>query len=266
MQRTMTEAEYRAHPALSQSDLKAMLECPAAWLAKHRREESEAMLVGKLFEAEVCEDATALAELKADERLYRKDGALRAAFADVANMVARWRRVEPWQDIAQAEQQPKWFAVLNGVEIKGKPDLWYPGSGVIEDIKTTADMADKWQEADECPWWPVRGRVPWWQAMRYDLQAAMYLTLSRLNDIEPTGYRLRVVTKQTPPDVDWLDLMRTEGGQRVMAPVVQAAKEYLPALLDEAMVLRSGGKSPRACFRCEYCRENKQIHRPVRAW
>lgn len=268
---TMTEAEYRAHPAISYSDLRQMIGCEAAWLAGHRPEESEAMLVGKLFEAEICQDETALAELKADERLYTKKGELRAPFARVAGMVAAWRRQETWQDIAAAQQQVQLFAVLNGVEIKGKPDLWYAGQGIVEDVKTTADIEDCWENV--APWWNVppmqeRARVPWWQASRYDLQAAMYLALLELNDIRPLEYRLRVVTKQEPPDVQWVYLARRDSPDAPWdaAPAVLGAMGYLGTLVDRAALLRARGDAPRPCYRCAYCRGLKRITHPRKGW
>lgn len=292
----MTESEYRAHKAISYSFLRDMLRCEAELMYRYRlsvtaagsgdeaeaaREilrrieedrTSDAMLVGKLFEAQACGNEDATKALLADPRIIAKSGPNKgqpkSEYKAVHDMLRAWRERTPWDDAKAAQQQVQLFGVLNGVEIKGMLDLWFPGPGIVEDIKTVADLEDEW--ADPAPWWPEtrRALVPWWQASRYDLQAAMYLTLLELNDVRPLEYRLRAVTKQSPPDVAWLWLARRESPQAPWeaAPAVLGALAYLPTLIDRAALLRAGGDTPRACYRCDYCRANKRITQPRKGW
>jgi len=270
----VTEQEYRAHPAICQSDLKAMLDCEAAWQAGWRRKTTVDMLVGQVFEAEVCDDSEARDRLAKDERCFTKatknqPARLYADFAIVPAMVAAWRRQPAWVDAETAEQQSMWFGVLQTpagpVEVKGKGDLFHRALALMQDIKSAKNFADEWINNDSHPWLGLpagrRSLVPWWQVHGYELQAAHYLALLALNDVVGARFELCAVSKESPPDVAWVDLGETDSAGRIVrGAAVRAAAEWLPYGVARAAALRQGAVAT-ACGRCEWCREGKVVYR-----
>jgi len=222
------------------------------------------MRLGRLFEATVGFDEAGIKACMSDPAIYTKGSAnvaprIRAEYAILDAMIATWNRQTQWPKLGQCDMQRQWFAVLDGVEIRGMSDLWFPATAVMEDIKTAADFDDEWADAHRHPWLDIprgRGPLPWWVASYYDLQAAMYMTLARLNDVVGASYYIRAVTKQAVPDVVWLDV--------TTHPAVLAAMDYLPRLVTRAAALIAGADSASPCGGCEYCRARKVYIAPWR--
>lgn len=125
------------------------------------------------------------------------------------------------------------FKTINGVECKGKADAINYEHNYIFDIKTTADLSDKYVKGV--------GFVPSWQLYEYDRQMAMY----RLLFGEDFTCYLGIITKENIPQTAIVELKED---------TLKFATEKLILDIDKVLMYRKGENLHR-CGHCDYCKE-----------
>lgn len=139
---------------------------------------------------------------------------------------------------------------IGGVTWMGKLDSYIPGQRFFMDIKTVADMHQRfWIDGDPKGHW---GNFI--EARNYPLQMAVYQELIRQTYDVTAEPIIVAVTKQDPPDKKFIAI----------------PQEYLDTamsqLLDEQSrveLVRSEQAKPHRCGRCEYCRETNRLGAPI---
>lgn len=267
--RDMPDADYRALPAICQSEIKAWLKCPAAWFAEYlaktwKRESSDAMLLGCLLESKVCNDRDGLARLRDDKRLYTKAGGVRAEFMRADAMAAAWLR-QPWMPDGWESQVVLYGTlVVDGIDyrVKARLDLWWEKLGRIADIKTAKGFGDCWLDAVNDNGEPCRVRAPWFREYDYVTQAAWYTILADLttdqNDVGSgvMAFDLLAVSSEPTPDVRWV---RFPSNCNALIDAWASCTAALPQMQRDA---EDGPDGLRSCGECEYCRQTKVLTAP----
>lgn len=160
--RDISNTEYHAHPALSASGLKALAQSPAHYQASRQyREETPAMRLGSAFHCAVLEPErfdTEYASADFDRRT--KSGKARAAELEASKTLLLSRddfdAVQRMRDAIFAHRtasellqtrggvaESSWFATVDGVECKCRPDWLLMGDSIIVDLKSTLNANPK---------------------------------------------------------------------------------------------------------------------------
>lgn len=219
----MTRAEYDMLPGFTQSQVKSFAACPLAWYAEHvagvyRREMTEAMAIGVLFEALLTGDAEAEARVKDSGWLHTQKGELRAAASRVPAMVEAWRKQPVMCELIEGECSVALQGEIAGVPVKGLLDVLCTDRRRIVDVKTASTFDSGWSTV-------YNRRVPWWQDWGYHWQAWFYSELYRQNYEGEPEYIVAAITKQTPPR---MQALRFTGSCELFEP-----ETMIPGLLSE---------------------------------
>lgn len=197
------EADYHAHPSLSSTGAKRLVECPADyhWFRTHPQPTKEAfdfghvvheLILGKGagFEAIDADDWRTKAARDAKDKvaaegrvpLLRKDFDRAHACAQA---VLTHPEIGPWFTTGAAEQSALTTDTGTGVQIRARFD-WLTeidGRPTILDVKTTTGNVHPWRI----------GKVI--ADFRYHLSAALYLRVARACGIDDPDFRLVFVDK-----------------------------------------------------------------------
>ncbi len=203
MNRTLSNLEYHAHPAISSSDVKAVYKTSLAHWRGKARKPSSAFAMGSAVHALVLEPEKKLvrrgpedrrgdkwknAQLKADLDnvilLTEGDFDLAARIADAvkAHPVAAMYLADP-TFVAEAS----FFGIdpVTGIEIKCRPDGYLPEAGLVFDVKTTTDASPD-------------GFPRELRKYAYDVQAAFYLRALRSAGYKADTFMFIAVEKEAP--------------------------------------------------------------------
>jgi hypothetical protein len=203
MNRTLTNEQYHAHPAISSSDVKAVYKTSLAhWKGKVRKP-SAAFAMGSAVHALVLEPEKNLVLRGPEDRRGNKwkeaqlaadlDGQilLPEGDFDLAARIADAAKAHPV--LAQYLADPSFVAEASffgtdpetGVEIKCRPDGYLPEAGVVFDLKTTTDASPD-------------GFPRELRKYAYDVQAAFYLRALRAAGYKADTFIFAAVEKEAP--------------------------------------------------------------------
>lgn len=243
------------------SQFKAFQICEAAALAeiegRYIRPQTPALLIGSYVDAYFEDSLNALKENHPE--LFKRDGSLKAEYAQAERIIARLERDELYMLLMSGKKQVIQTGEIAGAPYKIKIDSLlnetacqkiaerFPGAaqalgfceGAIVDQKIMKDTADMWSEEEEM-------YVPFARAWGYDVQGAIYQAI----DGRMLPFILAVGTKESEPDIkavclsDALLSIKLEEVER-LSPRYQAIKRHELA--------------PTACGRCPYCRSGKRL-------
>lgn len=219
----MTRAEYDALPGVTQSQVKTFAACKLAWYAEHvagvyRREMTEAMAIGVLFEALLTGDTEGERRVKESGLLHTGKGELRAAAARVPAMVEAWQKQPVMCELIEGAYSVGLTGEIAGVPVKGLLDVINVDRRRIVDVKTASSFDSGWSTV-------YNRRVPWWQDWRYHWQGWLYSGLYRQNYEGEPEYIVAAITKQTPPR---MQALRFTGSCELFEP-----EAMIPGLLTE---------------------------------
>lgn len=226
----------------SASEVKSMINCPAAALAEiggdYTRPQSTALLVGSYVDAHF-EGTLDVFRAKHPE-IFKRDGSLKAEFSKADEMINRAEQEPVFMEFMKGEKQHIQTGKIFGIDFKAKFDVYLPGERIV-DLKTVKDMDPVYK--------PGQGKVTFADAWNWPLQMAIYQALEG----NKLPCYLAVISKQDPPDIE----------------IVQIPQETLDAeleLLEEKIYLfnamKIGAIEAPMCEHCAYCRATKKIRGP----
>ena len=239
---------------MSYSQFKSFMHCPAAVMAELNGEYEpfgrDAYLEGHLFEAVI--NGTAQDFYLLHPNVISSKGATKGqpksnylkvidsaeAFMRQSEMIALVRRCEK-QKIITGE--------INGVPYKGCIDLYDPETGDCWDTKCMRNF--------ESVYSPEEGRrMEWWEYYGYQYQAAIYRELMRQNSVKLSRFGLMAATKETVPDVDWLQF-----DDRLLDAAYDIVYELSPSF----QMIKAGLIDAEPCGKCDYCKSVKRVTEPT---
>ena len=156
----------------SNSQFKALLECPARWAAEYRGEwtpePSTALLVGSYVDLALLTPEELVGFVARNEKeILTKTGGLRADFHRADAMVERVRREPDFMSALDGDHQVLLTWELAGVRWKGLADCIDEERSILTDLKTCRDFESAWDAAS-------RTRLPFYEAWDYWRQMALY--------------------------------------------------------------------------------------------
>lgn len=214
----MPDAEYRAHPAVSQSDLKNLAKCPLYY--KYKKEnpcDSDILRIGRAVHVYILEPekfeqqyfkipkmtrrGKAWEEIQAKAAAENKEVIFDEELIDAQGMKESLMRHKTFVDLMKnSKKEVAMFWTDNdiGIECKGKMDGYSELYNMIYDVKTTRDC--------------IAFRKQFF-SLRYQIQAAFYLdAVHAITGIMPNGFMLYAVEKEPPylSKVYMLDILKDE--------------------------------------------------------
>ena len=229
---------------MSVSQFKQFMKCQAAALAEIRgeyvREKTQALMVGSYVDEALTGD---LDRFKAENpEIFKKDGTLKAEYAQAEVMIARCRRDKLFMEFIGGQHQRIMTGVIAGVPVKIKVDCLHPDK--IVDLKTTKDFGTVYDDF---------GRMSWFEAYNYPLQGAVYAEVVRQNIGRKLPFYLAAVTKEKTPDIDILHISEDE---------MERQLERFKELVVYFDAIKRGAVEPDRCEHCDYCKETKVLSEP----
>ena len=228
---------------MSVSQYKSFKKCESATMAELRGEwvtpKTTALLVGSYVDAWF--EGT-LDEFKRDNpEIFKKDGSLKADFVQAEELIQRVQQDKVFMQYMSGKKQVIRTAELFGCKWKIKIDSRLRDK--IVDLKVMRSMER------------IMGKsfVEHWL---YDLQMAIYAAVEMvaLKRKTPLSTFLAVVTKQSPPDIDVIEIPAWRREE-----LLRDVERSMPHILD----VKQGRAKPARCGVCEYCRATKKIEKPI---
>lgn len=231
----------------SASQVKAFNKCEARALAElqghYRPDPSSALMIGSYVDEALTGD---LDSWKGQHpEIFKRDGTLKADFAQAEQMVARALQSDLFMDYLDGQHQVIVTGKLFGeYPCKAKLDAYHPGKAIV-DLKTVRSL--------ESVYLPGAGRVDFATAWDWPLQMAIYQALTE----QKTGVRLpcylAVITKENPPDLELVEIEQER---------LDAEMEWLAQKMPRFDAIKKGIIEPERCGRCPWCRATHYIDGP----
>ncbi len=243
----LTNENYYSREAnweyMSVSQYKQFKKCEAAAMAELRGEweqpQTTALLVGSYVDAWF--EGTLDEFKKNHPEIFKKDGTLKADFIQAEEIIQRVQKDEVFMYFMSGKKQVIRTAVLFGCKWKIKIDSRMRDK--VVDLKVMRSMER------------IMGKsfVEHWL---YDLQMAIYVAVEMvaLKRKMPLSSYLAVATKQTPPDIDVIEIPAWRREE-----LLRDVERSMPHILD----VKQGRVEPERCGVCEYCRATKKLKEPI---
>ena len=174
-------------------------------------------------------------------QIFKKDGTLKADYIQAEDIIYRVQADPLFMEYMSGRKQVIRTADLFGCKWKIKIDSRLRDK--IVDLKVMRSMER------------VMGKsfVEHWG---YDLQMAVYAAVEEkaLKRKTPLSTYLAVVTKQTPADIEIIEIPKWRREE-----LLREVERSMPHILD----VKFGRVEPERCGVCEYCRATKKIKKPI---
>lgn len=244
----MTDEEYFSKKTqkeyITSSQLRTYLECPARFKAeiegKYKKETTQAMLLGHFIEKALTGGLDEFIEEYHDS-IYKKRGdGLLKPFKEAYDLAQELKKDKALVKLLTGDTQKVLFGEIRGHKVMCKLDVL---NDDIIDLKYVADFSGKY-DANELVY------KQWWEKFRYDLQGALYHTISRQNGIIKP-FKLVALTKQVPADKALIEFSNE---------TLDKNKLLIHDIIDEVAELKaSKDAKPYGCGHCDYCRSVKNF-------
>jgi len=176
--------------------------------------------------------------------IFKKNGEPRSEFVQADAMIATLDRDDYFHQLYQGDKEVMITGEIDGVTWKGKLDDFPPSHKYFADIKTTQDLHKRFWLSDDRRWGSFI------EAYNYPLQMAVYQELIRQQyGVKPPPIIIGV-TKQDPPDHDFISIP-----QELLDYAMQEVLDNQACV--EAV--KTGQEEPTRCEHCEYCRATKVV-------
>lgn len=245
----LNEMNYFSHEAdmayFSASQIKSFKKCEAATMAQLNglflRPMSQALMVGQYVDEALTGELNDW--LAAHPEVRKRDGELKAEYAQAADMVNRAKNDALFMEFMEGEHQVIMTADLFGVPFKAKLDVLGPDK--IVDLKTVRDLKSQYL--------PGQGRVDFATAWDWPLQMAIYQQIYKANEGILLPCYLAVITKETPADIRLVQIEQ----ERMDAEIA-----WLEQALPRFEMIKDGAIEPERCNDCAWCRQSRVLEGP----
>lgn len=228
------------------SQFKAFMRCPASALAElegeHLREESTALLVGSYVDAWF--EGTLDAFKQQHPEIFKKDGTLKADYAQADEIIARVQQDELFMEYMSGRKQVIKTGKIAGVPFKIKIDSYHKGEKIV-DLKVVKDFKPIFDEDEGC-------KVDFIRYWGYDYQAAIYQAVEG----NKLPFYICAVTKERVPDLKVIQIPQSWIDNAL------AVIEHNAEVFD---MIKHGVVPPTRCEACDYCKATRKLSRVISA-
>lgn len=210
-----------------------------------KKERTTAMLVGSYvdsyFEGTIDEFKENTPEI------FKKDGTLKSEYLKADDMIKRCESDKRFMQYMSGDKQVIMTGELFGFQWKIKMDSYFPDKAIV-DLKTVDDIYK-----------PVFcdgvGKLDFIRAKGYDFQLAIYQKIVELNTGKQLPCYIAAVDKTKSPAIEIIGLKQSE----LDAALIGINEGNVARIVK----LKSGEIEPDKCGRCDWCKTNKIIDKPI---
>lgn len=211
---------------------------------KWEQEMTTSLLVGSYVDAHF--DGT-LNTFKAQHSdIFTKAGALKSEYKQAEEIIQRVERDSYFMACVNGQKQVIMQADLFGAKWKIKIDSYHPGKAIV-DLKVMKSIREGF-------WVKDSGRMSFVQYWGYDIQAAVYQEVVRINTGERLPFLLAVASKEKFPDIEVIGF-----SEKNLSDVLIEVESNIQRILN----LKSGVLPADRCGICDYCRFTKVLTGPI---
>lgn len=232
---------------MSVSQLKDFLKCEAYAMAKINgewvEEPTTPMLMGSYIDSWF--EGTLEEYKQRTPQIFKKDGALKADYSKVENIIERVQKDELFMRCMSGEKQVIMTGEIFGVPWKIKMDSYIPHEAIV-DLKLVAKLRDVSFKNGF--------RQSFIEQWKYDLQLAVYQEIVRQNTGETLDCIIAGVDKQDYSDMDCILIPQEQ---------LDFNLNQLLFILPHIMEVKNHNEEPHRCGLCDYCRATKKLSRLI---
>ena len=232
---------------MSVSQFKSFEKCQHSSLAEikgnYEREKTTALLVGSYVDAHF--DGTMATFAKNNPEIFKKDGTLKADFAQADEIIQRIEKDKLFMEYISGKKQVIMTGNICGVPVKIMMDSFHPGKMIV-DRKIMKDF--------ESVYVAEKGLLPWFEAWEYDLQGAVYQEVVRQNTGLQLPFYLAAATKEKVTDIDIIHIDQKS---------LDFALDRFKSEVETFDAIKHGIIEPDQCGKCEYCKMTKVLTAPT---
>lgn len=213
------------------------------------KEEKQAFLEGKLFEALVAGDANLFMAKHGKEIIAQTGktaGQPKTNFKKVFLAAEKFNQQKFFKDIInKCQKQLILTGEIEGIKVKCALDLFDKDTYSIYDIKCMGNFDEQWNKAE-------KRYVPWYYNWGYVLQLAVYREIVKQNFGNPKEIGLIAATKEDIPDIEAISFS---------SELLDLELENFKLKIKRYDDIKKGKLEPTKCSCCDYCKSIKNINR-----
>lgn len=178
--------------------------------------------------------------------IFTKQGALKAEYRNAENVINRIEQDDLFMKYMSGEKQVIMTAEMFGTKWKVKLDSYLPGMAIV-DLKVMKSLRESHYARDI-------GLMDFVRYWGYDIQAAVYQEVVRLNTGERLPFYIAAASKEKEPDIE----------------IIQIPQEWMDDRLGEVeqntrkiIALKNGEIDPIRCEVCDWCKHTKILKKPI---
>lgn len=209
-------------------------------------EKSTALLVGSYVDAHF--EGTLDLFKGQNPEIFTQKGELKANYKQAEEIINRIERDELFMKYMSGEKQTIMTAEMFGINWKIKMDSYLKGI-CITDLKVMASLK-------KAEWVRDYGHMEFVRYWGYDIQAAVYQEVVRLNTGERLPFYIAGASKEKVPDIEVIQIR-----QEWMDDALQGVENNVRKVIE----LKNGEIEPIRCEVCDYCKHTKVLTAPIMA-
>lgn len=178
--------------------------------------------------------------------IFTKSGTLKAEYRKAEEIINRIEKDELFMKFMSGEKQKIFTGELFGAKWKVKLDSYLPGI-CITDLKVMKSLRETHYARDI----GIMDFVRYWG---YDIQAAVYQEIVRINTGERLPFFIAAASKEKEPDIE----------------IIQIPQEWMDDCLSgmemnvkKILALKNGEIDPIRCEMCDWCKRTKILKNPI---
>lgn len=207
-------------------------------------EKTTALLVGSFVDAYF--EGT-LETFKAENpEIFTKSGTLKGEYSKALEIIARIERDPYFMRCLSGKKQVIMTAELYGHQWKIKIDSFHPGLAIV-DLKIMKCLTEFF-------WVKDYGKLPFVEYWGYDIQGAIYQKICEKNTGEQLPFVIAAASKEKEPDIEVIGFDQ---------PRLNSVILEVEPCLERIVAIKTGIETPTKCGRCDYCKRNKVLTRPI---
>lgn len=178
--------------------------------------------------------------------LFTKSGNLKSEYKQAEEIIQRIERDNYFMACMSGQKQVIMTADLFGAKWKIKIDSYHPGKAIV-DLKIMKSIRDSF-------WVKDAGKMSFVEYWGYDIQAAIYQEVVRINTGERLPFLLAVASKEKFTDIEVIGF-----SEKNLSDVLIEVEGNIQRILN----LKSGIVSSDRCGVCDYCKFTKVLTGPI---
>jgi len=254
----LTQENYHSPAArreyLSSSRVKDFLGCPGIMPCESRalalekgdwmEEPTAAMKASSYVDAHISGTMDVFKAQTPD--MFTKKGELYAAYKNMDNVIARIERDEYFMKMLSGEKQRIFTGELFGAKWSIMVDSYIEDVAIV-DLKVMAEIKKLF-------WVRDLGHVSFVEYYGYLFQAALYARIVEINTGKRLPFFIAAASKEACPDIEIIGFR-----QQDLDDALSLVEPNIPRILQ----LKAGEVPPDSCGRCDWCKTNKKLSKPV---